>query len=296
MRPFAILFIILSAIFVRSQSTAAAELVCLIEGFPEDDTLYHKPAPNQPLTGKCIKAALRGRIVTGDFEKVRSLIHESWPRLLILELESNGGSVYEALKVGRLIRKFLVTTYVPRGRCHVEELEGLPPLPSGAWIVPPFSHSMAKDPATAPPFDPSRAIVIPNDPETCLCASACALIWFGGIERMGTVGLHRPKINDPEFANSPPEKAMARYRSALAEIDAYLSEMESPRSIIDTMVTTSSAQINWVSARKNGLSRPPSYAEWEDLSCDHYDSEQEPLFDYCRNSLRRDRVSKLSPP
>ena len=80
------------------------------------------------------------------------------------------------------------------------------------------------------------------------------------------VGLHRPRIDDPEFASLPPEKATRIYRRVLSDIENYLDEMEVPEPIIQSMVATSSSDIRWVDAIADQLSRPPSYAEWEDAS------------------------------
>jgi hypothetical protein len=131
----------------------------------------------------------------------------------------------------------------------------------------------------------------------CVCASACALIWFGGVERLGIVGLHRPRFDDPDFASQPPEEATKLYRKVLNNIESYLEEMEVPRPIIPAMVATSSSEVRWVDAIDDQLSRPPSYAEWEDASChEKYNPELGPLSDVCRGSLRASRVKLLSPP
>lgn len=198
-----------------------------------------------PRTGKLFIQPL-------DYEKVRKVLQKNWPELTMISLISNGGSVSEAMKIGWLIRKYLITTYVPKNECGSSR---------------------------------------------CVCASACALIWLAGIERMGTVGLHRPRIDDPEFASQPPEEATKIYRSILNDIQNYLEEMEVPEPIIQAIVATSSSEICWVDAIDDQLSRPPSYAEWEDASChEPYDPEKGPFVDQCRGSLRLSRVKKLSPP
>jgi hypothetical protein len=113
---------------------------------------------------------------------------------------------------------------------------------------------------------------------------------------MGTVGLHRPRIDDPEFANSPPEEATKLYRRALTEIETYLTDMEVPRPVIDAMFATSSGQIRWIDVDGNGLSRPPSYAEWEDASCHNPFDGRGLVFDPCRLNLRLGQIKKLSAP
>jgi hypothetical protein len=81
------------------------------------------------------------------------------------------------------------------------------------------------------------------------------------------VGLHRPKIDDPIFRGLPPAEASTAYRQVLGRIAGYLDEMEVPKSIVASMVATSSGDILWVNDFADGLEEPPSIAEWEDASC-----------------------------
>jgi hypothetical protein len=149
-------------------------------------------------------------------------------------LVSPGGDVDEALKIGRLFRKYLISTIAPT------DLGG-----GSTYLSAPECKG-----------------------QNCgTCASACALIWFGGVERTGTVGAHRPQINDATFAGLSPADASNRYRRLLARITAYLEEMEVPNSITEAMVATSSGDIRWVDAIDDNLQRPPSTAEWVDASC-----------------------------
>ena len=107
-----------------------------------------------------------------------------------------------------------------------------------------------------------------KDNERAICASACALIWLGGITRNSVVGLHRPRITDPTFASLPPGKAAEVYGQVLDRINIYLHEMEVPASIIEQMTNTSSSTVSWIDADKEvSLQRPPSIAEWEDAAC-----------------------------
>jgi hypothetical protein len=217
---------------MSADSASGAEVFCSVEGYVPGwaDNLARKVGPGDSLKGKCIDADLRGPIVNGDYKKVEKLIEDSWPRLATISLESEGGSVREALQIGRILRKFLVTTDVPANRCMVDV--------SGALV-------------------PSGLSVPPNpDVDSCVCASACALVWFGGVERMGTVGLHRPKITDPDFANLPPAEAMTVYRKILADIETYLTEMEVPHALVDKIAETGSSDIDWITARDSHAERP----------------------------------------
>jgi len=169
-------------------------------------------------------ALLTGKISKGDYEKVLAFVNAH--RITLVALNSSGGNVDEALKIGRLFRRQLIGT---------------------------LSAENVSDEADPPPL-------------RHICASACALIWFGGVDREGWVGVHRPTTNDASFRESSPDKASTEYRRELEDIDDYLNEMEVPKSIVELMVNTSSADLSWVDAT-SGLRRPPSIAEWEDASC-----------------------------
>src|SRR6266581_4769501 len=118
----------------------------------------------------------------------------------MITLISDGGSAYEGIRIGRLLRKYLITTYA------------------------------------------SGSVLTGCGSAGCICASACALIWFGGVQRMGIVGLHRPRLDDPDFANAPPDEATKIYRKILDDITNYLNEMEVPRTAIEAMVAASSSE------------------------------------------------------
>ena len=112
---------------------------------------------------------LSGDIVKGDYERVATFLDAHRPKMFALN--SNGGDVDEALKIGRLFRKFLVLTLVPTKSSYCGG-------------------------------------------EDCTCASACALIWFGGVNRGGTVGLHRPRPTDPMFGKLSPVDATTAVSSS----------------------------------------------------------------------------------
>ena len=162
----------------------------------------------------CDAALLRGKIVKGDYERVRFMIIDQLATSFILV--SPGGDVDEALKIGRLFRKHLIRAEAPWRKTD-----------GSIWIL---------------GLDTTRPCRGPN----CTCASACALIWLGAVERDGTVGLHRPYIDDPMFAGLSPAEASVRYRQMLDSVVSYLNEMEVPKSIIESMTATSSGDIRWV--------------------------------------------------
>jgi len=203
----------------------------------EEEARKAWPSGFRPTVGLCLQGFLHGTIVKGDYEKVAALYRANHRVLYNFALLSPGGDAEEAMKIGRLFRRYLVRAEAPA----ISKL---------------FAHggTVIKD--------------LCNTNEQCECASACALIWFGAVDRFGEVGLHRPRTTDPRFKAMPPADASVAYKRMLDEISRYLEEMEAPRAMIDAMIATSSAEIRWVnSLDHDGLEQPPSIAEWTDASC-----------------------------
>jgi hypothetical protein len=189
---------------------------------------------------------LRGTIVQGDDQKLVQFYRANHPFLAHFLLNSPGGNVEAAINIGRLFRKYLIKARAPT----VGKLFALD-------VSSPFNWCSG---------------------QSCTCASACALIWFGAVDREGEVGLHRPTTEDPTFRALPAAEASNVYRKILGSITAYLDEMEVPRPMIDAMVGTSSSEIRQVDSDTDGVTRPPSIAEWEDTSCGSFTSEEQSAF------------------
>jgi hypothetical protein len=201
------------------------------------------PSGRRPVLGtSCLTGLLRGTIQPGDDEKILNLYRANHPFLEAFILISPGGNVNAAISIGRLFRKYLIYALGPEGR-------------------------------ERPSLNENGEIVDLCSGHECICASACALIWLGAVERYGEVGLHRPTTDDPTFKTLSAADASSVYRRALQSISTYLGEMEVPRPMIDAMVNTASSEIKWVDSDDN-LRRPPSIAEWEDASCGSFTNEE----------------------
>lgn len=191
---------------------------------------------------RCYVGLIQGRLEEGDYSKVLSLYRKHHPYLSSFNLHSPGGDAYEALKIGRLFREYLIETWAPIELGGTSVIVGLDL--------------------------PLKNIC---EGAGCICASACALIWFGGVDRRGLVGLHRPRSADTAgFAKLSAIDAATVYRELLDEIRSYLTEMEAPSSVVESMISTGSAEIVWVEADSldpQGISRAPSFAEWTDAAC-----------------------------
>jgi hypothetical protein len=190
---------------------------------------------------------IRGPITTGDYEKIARFYRSSHPFLIEFKLISPGGNAEEAIQIGRLFRRYLISVFAP-----VRDARGF-------YLAAPREQQIQ---------------TLCNGGSECVCASACALIWFGASERHGTVGLHRPRIDAPEYRGLPPADASAVYRKALGQIAQYLDDMEVPKALIENMVSTSSSEMKWVDDDNDGLKHAPSIAEWLDASCGSFTSQE----------------------
>ena len=212
----------------------------------------------------CVTAVLRGTIVQGDDGRLVRFYKANHPFLGNFLLISPGGSVDAAINIGRIFRKYLIEAFAP-----VEVSRGIRERP---WM------------------NANGQIVNWCRGQECICASACALIWFGAVEREGEVGLHRPTTEDPAFRALSPADASNTYRKILGSVTTYLDEMEAPKPMIDAMVSTSSSEIRWVDSDTSGLRRPPSIAEWEDASCGSFTSEERSA--YYKLAVKTERSSQ----
>jgi hypothetical protein len=175
--------VLLLGVGILTSSSLAAEISC-DQVWGEASTAPYLersfPSGRRPEARTCRAALIKGEIASGDSEKFVRLLESNHPFLESVHLWSSGGSVAEAIKIGRLVRKVMLTTGTP-------------------WVEENWGDYCEPGP-------------------TCHCASACALIWAAGIVRSGNkLGLHRPSIRSTEFANLPPDRASSMYRLLLKE-------------------------------------------------------------------------------
>lgn len=132
-------------------------------------------------SGNGTVAALEGRIGPGDAAKFERFMMDAGPRIATLRLRSPGGRAGEAMKIGALVRQYLLVTEAP-----------------------PAEGAMAS---------------CPEHGADCVCASACVFVWVAGIHRNPDARLevHRPGRadgTDPE-SREESESALRRYLEAL---------------------------------------------------------------------------------
>jgi hypothetical protein len=178
---------------------------------------------------------LEGTIVPGDYDKLRKLIDEncsskSWNTSCpwSIYLASSGGSVSEAMKIGRLVRTLRFGTQVPLD-------------------VVPDAHT-----------DIRRSVIkaLKLQEGNYLCASACFFIAVAGIERdpsgaelrIGKVilGIHRPYMNDAELKTLSANEIMASATQVRTVVETYLKEMGVPLKYADLMFSIPKDQVRWI--------------------------------------------------
>ena len=196
---------------------------------------------------------LEGTIVPGDYDKLRKLIEEScpsksWSRTCPsnIYLASAGGSLTEAMKMGRLIRALRLATQVP----------------------------------VDVPDDLRQRIVRPlklQDPiNNYLCASACFFISIAGIDRYSSLGksilgIHRPYMSNTDLKTLSAKQAMASAAQVRTVIDAYLKEMGVPSKYADLMFSIPKDQVQWINEadfEADFAGVIPELKDWIDSQCD----------------------------
>jgi hypothetical protein len=131
--------------------------------------------------GRGAVISLEGRIEPGDADRFERFMRAAGSRIATLRLRSPGGRAGEAMKIGALVRGYLL--------------------------------------ATEAPVDEGGLSVCADGSRDCVCASACVFVWVAGIHRNERAHLevHRPAQPDGSEPDSPAEseEALRRYFDAL---------------------------------------------------------------------------------
>jgi hypothetical protein len=230
-----------------SASAQSADVECALNIGPVTEQQAKKlwPSGVTPTPETCEVGLLRGVISRGDYEKIVDLYSANHPFLHEFFLQSPGGNPYEAMKIGRLFRKYLISAWAPRREKQ--------------WRLNGVNLEFVFG------INPDKTLIPICEGDDCICASACALIWFGSPERSGTVGFHR--AYDESLKGLSPAAAATAYKQVLDDETRYLEEMEVPRPIIDKKLSTGSGEISWMDNDSSNM--PPSFTEWRDVSCGH---------------------------
>lgn len=202
---------------------------------------------------------IEGEIVKGDFTKfeqvsAKLILKSRTP--LVVAIDSKGGDVVEAIKIGRLIRKLLASTYVWGNNIINSSSE--------------LANDILKkqsDPDRAKSWSNWRVISSNNnlkETDITKCYSSCVFILLAGIEKNITdnhddreqrieipvIGIHRIYFDQKYFSKLTPEKALVEYKNAERLVGDYLKELGVSDLLMDRMLKSSSDSIEFVSAEK----------------------------------------------
>ena len=201
----------LFALFSSANSIAhGANITCLqtreaprndsVEGRAWLDAYQDVFSSTAPIKTACAVAGILGPIASGDYETLFKIVRQSNGWLTTVVLASPGGNLSEAIRIGRFIRQLTLVTLAPD-------------VVSGRAIMPGYG-SYTEDPCPTP---------------GCICASACFVIWAGGIARYGSgLGIHRPSFDPSYFSSLELGVAEQRYQAAFNALEIYLAEVGVP--------------------------------------------------------------------
>lgn len=212
------------------------------------------------LDGRIIDSYLEGEIRPGDYDRFVTQIQngglgtELW-------LNSPGGDVFEAMKIGRLVRDLRMDTHAP-------------------------------DRAGSKTFcltHPKGA-----DLDKCNCASACFLIFVAGVNREGNLlGIHRVFPSHDRLRYMTPDDAAVVSEKATNVVSAYLAEMSVPTHFIERLMVIPSNKIEWVSAEdidRYFYGYIPQYSEWVAAKC----KSNLPLIEEATPLIEKKKTQRLS--
>jgi hypothetical protein len=191
------------------------------------------------------EVVLEGTIVSGDYDKLLSFVDANEARSIYLA--SPGGSVTEAIKIGRLVRALRLETIIPvqlRGDLREKAAE---------------HHKLT------------------NPKANYLCASACFFVFVAGVKRdhdlLGDpiLGIHRPYLTDSDLKTLSGSQAIASGSQLRTMVDSYLKEMGVPAKYADLMFSVPKDEVRWIGSSDFEIDLEgivPELKDWVEARCD----------------------------
>ncbi len=208
-----------------------------------------------------IEILISGNIERGDLEKIEILLATMLSELsefehprVIFSLDTKGGDIDEAIKIGRFARNMLVQTMVIGKVFFTPESEE--------------GKAISKDPLLMSSSILSSWVILAAEKELeehhlTKAHSAGVIIFYGGVERwiqdntdkrnngdnpvlIPVIGIHRPYYNKKYFASLAPVEAGVSYRYLEKRVRDYFTEMGAPQSLIDRIFNSSSTEIELI--------------------------------------------------
>lgn len=257
-----------------------------------------------------------GNIEKGDFKKVVEnaksfyVSHFFSEENLIFQLNSPGGNVQEAIKIGRFFRESLSKTVI-NGNSFVDERSN-----AGKYLLNELSKGEDG-------FVSSRNVLYSSiDPvaesDIIKCYSACVLMFLAGVEKqlidnyytddsgradyersIPVIGLHRPYYDKLFYSKLGPIEAQKAYKELEALVKDYLKEIDVSNSIVERMFRASSDEIDLISSKKieqMTLKEEPFIDEWLKAKCGDIDDGKSILsaLDYqYKKEMMHERLKKV---
>jgi hypothetical protein len=203
---------------------------------------------------------IEGDIVHGDYGRLVAVLDKNRGGIDRVSIFSSGGSVFEAMKIGTLIRDLRLRTVAPN------------------------RFGMGGN----------TCFGIANQ-KNCTCLSACVLIFAGGVHHYGNVlGVHRSYVGNDFHKYMTGNHGINANQQLSYTVSDYLQKMGFPQSFIDTMNATKSQDIrylNEVEIRKFLTGYAPKFNELVSAKCGNGKDNQR---SYERLDKKR-RATGLSP-
>ena len=190
---------------------------------------------------KVVMLQLTGEIIEGDTSRLLNELdraNRAGKVVTSLDMYSPGGLVSEGISLGRVIRANRIYTGGP-----------------GDWF------SGKQEISNHGCYISGDVVLRKNDP-TCICASACALAWFGGVERYGVVGVHRSFVPAAgrRLSFTEQEKILD---SSYVKIGQYLADMVVSSRVLDATLSTTSDDLQYFSSVwDKGIGAYPVWEEY----------------------------------
>ena len=193
---------------------------------------------------------LDGAIEKGDADQFRSIMRKAilTPEIdrLVVSLDSPGGSVDEAIEIGRIVRATLAETWTASTTVWPRDLKGE------------VEHLRIEG--------HKQAFANLDEPLPALskCLSACTIIFFSGVDREvfdnrdsrandvskttfhPTIGVHRPSYAPEEYSQLSPAEAQKAYDIMLRNMSEALAEMGTPDKFIERTMATPSRETDLI--------------------------------------------------
>ncbi len=193
------------------------------------------------------RIVIRGEIARGDYEKLINVVKKHGSIPPNISLDSGGGDVIEAMKIGRFARRALLTTGVIGG--FGNECQGGCVCYSACMLI----H--------------------------LACADRAPSSW-----KYTSYGIHRPYFDKSYFSGLSAKEAELKYKDLENLVRKYLEEMNVPQSLIETMFSIPSdrMQVLEIPQLIQISGRSPACQEWLLAKCGQMTIEE---FNDYRNAL-----------